>query len=123
LIRNYNKKGYKTVKPSEEKKSGKKSLSLLMEYNLLKIVNETDSLKIYSNSHHVWSGAKNKSVNKYKVDSKEFKHWKLEQTVKINVTGKNSKRDIDIVGQGVYALGKPRPAQCVSISGQKCFCW
>merc|ERR1712151_1008583 len=110
-------------KSGEEKKSGKKSLSLLMEYNLLKIVNETDSLKIYSSSHSVWSGAKNKSVNKYKVDSKEFKHWRLEHTVKINVTGKNSKKNIDISGQVVYALGKRRPAQCMQISGKKCSCW
>jgi len=123
LIRNYNKKGYRTVKPGAEEKSGKKSLSLLMEYNLLKIVNETGSLKIYSSSHHVWSGAKNKSVNRYKVDSKDFRHWKLEQTVQINVTGKKNKREIDTVGQAVYALGKPQPVQSVPISCKDCSCW
>lgn len=89
IIRSYQKKNhnYHVVMPGQTLKSGKKSMSLLMQYNATRISHDDKVLHCWTSEHAVWSGPKNKSVNRYKLSDHHF-HWKKAMTCNLKVKSK-----------------------------------
>jgi len=93
LVKKFEDKDYKSYSPGQEIKSGKKSLSLLMEYTCVRFHIDSDTIQVLKAHHHVWSGKTNKSVNKYNMTS--MGDWKTEATINIRCVGKNKKENGD----------------------------
>jgi hypothetical protein len=69
------------VKPGDTLKSGRKTLSLLMQYEALKIVHTDKELHVWGAVQQVWSGPTNNSVHKYNLST--FK-WEKKTSIKLN---------------------------------------
>lgn len=87
IIHSYKKHHYHVVMPGHTLKSGKKSMSLLMQYNAVKISHNDKELHCWTSEHAVWSGKTINSVNKYYLSDHHF-HWKKTEVAKLNIKNK-----------------------------------
>merc|ERR1711953_99390 len=69
LIHTFEHKGFHLLQPGHTNKSGKKSLSLLMQYNWIRFLHKDGELELAMGHFHCWSGATKNSTKHYELGS------------------------------------------------------
>jgi hypothetical protein len=65
LIHTYEHKGFHLLQPGQTDKSGKKTLSLLLQYDWIRFLHQDGELHVAMGHFHVWTGPWNNSTNHY----------------------------------------------------------
>jgi hypothetical protein len=102
LMDTYEHKGFHLLQPGQTDKSGKKTLSLLLQYDWIRFLHEDGELQVAMGHFHVWTGAKNKSTKHYDLGGHSRPPYDNQIVFKLKCETKNS--DIP-----VRALDEVRP--------------